>query len=161
MSALSSSSSLSCSGLSLPPGPLFSAFVSLSGVRLLPRLADLERDGWDERHVYIDKVNLSTRTDGAFLPQEGNEGFVLNHHWAEYYTMGVLVCHTVVLVLDAAWLDSLYCQGELRLFCVNFRRAYTDAQAGRAPGSEFRLVVLYDANALEGKIHRVDPKFAS
>jgi hypothetical protein len=43
----------------------------------------------------------------------------------------------------------VWCQGELRQFCANFQRAYTEAEerAGRIPGSEFKLVVLYDAAA--------------
>ena len=43
----------------------------------------------------------------------------------------------------------MWCPGELRQFCANFQRADTEAQeqAGRIAGSEFKLVVLYEAAA--------------
>jgi hypothetical protein len=64
----------------------------------------------------------------------------LNDHWAEYY-MGALLAHTVVLVLDGAWAWSPWCQGEL------FRssaQALGAAARREFPGSEFRLVVVYE-----------------
>ena len=102
--------------------------------------------GWTKDHVYIDADCLTQDTPGAFvLP--ARPGVTFNHHWAEYYTMGVLVCHTIVMLFDTAWLDSQFCAGEFEQFCQNFRRAYLKAQADRPPGSEFRLVVLYDDSA--------------
>ena len=91
---------------------LFSFGSRYGGLHLAKRLrtrllADLQGEGWTKEHVYIDAVSLTQDTPGAFWPDEGSPSFMLNHHWAEYYTMGVLVCHTLVLVLDAAWLDSV------------------------------------------------------
>ena len=37
--------------------------------------------------------------------------------------MGVLVAHTVVLVLDAAWVDSGFCASELATFRKNCKLA--------------------------------------
>ena len=68
----------------------------------------------------------------------------LNDHWAEYYFMGALLAHTVVLVLDGAWAHSKWCQGELRLFCENCVQAFGAPAQREFPGSEFQLVVVYE-----------------
>ena len=91
---------------------LFSFGLKYGGLhpakRLRTRLlADLQGEGWSQNHVHIDAVNLTKDTPGAYWPKKRNAAFMLNHHWAEYYTTGVLVCHTLVLVLDSAWLDSV------------------------------------------------------
>ena len=67
-----------------------------------------------------------------------------NDHWAEYYYMGALLAHTVVVVLDTAWVKSPYCQGELALFLRNVRHAYEAGAREEFPGSRFQLVVIYD-----------------
>ena len=68
----------------------------------------------------------------------------LNDHWAEYYYMGALLAHTVVLVLDGAWARSPWCQGELALFRENCAQAFGAAARREFPGSEFQLVVVYE-----------------
>ena len=79
------------------------------------------------------------RTDGTW------DGTWRNDHWAEYYYMGALLAHTIVVVLDTAWVKSKYCQGELALFLENVRHAYDEAKHAEFPGSRFQVVVVYDS----------------
>ena len=103
----------------------------LSGLDLAQALHQRLRGalGWEEQHVYIDAVNLTQSTPGAYPKRDGaglvvrnpqGEEVWLNHHWAEYYSMGALLARTVVLILDQAWLESVWCEGEGKLFLANF-----------------------------------------
>jgi hypothetical protein len=114
--------------------------------------------------VYIDAVNLTSKTPGYFEKKDANGNVVrnalgevikLNDHWAELYYMGVLLAQTVIVVLDPAWLASPNCQEELELLKKNFELAHRDAQRRRFPGSRFQLVVLYDDGAIKAGLVRL------
>ena len=82
---------------------------------------------------------------GAAWRKDGTwTGTWRNDHWAEYYYMGALLAHTVVVALDTAWVKSQYCQGELALFLENARHAYDAGAREQFPGSRFQVVVIYD-----------------
>jgi CHAT domain-containing protein/tetratricopeptide (TPR) repeat protein len=120
-------------------------------VHLRPVVTQPAPDG-PAAEVYIDAVSLTPRTpgyrplvrDGAAVRNAQGEAIGLNDHWAEYYFMGALLAHTVVLVLDGAWARSEWCQGELALFRENCAQAFAAAARRAFPGSEFRLVVVYE-----------------
>ena len=98
--------------------------------------------GWDEAFIYIDQTNLAGKP-GSY-PHPDIPGVTLNAHWAEYYCMGTLLAHTIVIVFDPAWLKSDFCRGELTIFLRNARHATDRNAKARFPGSQFRLMVIYD-----------------
>ena len=115
----------------------------------------IKKPDWDgstpEDEYY--KWDGSTAKDARWRKDGTWSGTWRNSHWAEYYYMGALLAHTIVLVLDTAWVKSQYCRGELKLFLRNARNArHDDAAAAAAaghghegfPGSRFQLVVIYD-----------------
>jgi hypothetical protein len=122
-------------------------------------------DGWpvDEpekpaQQAYLDSINLQSKP-GSVLKDDGTTG---NGHWAEFYLMGTLCAHTVVLIIDGEHEASRFCQGELDSFLENCRRARSflaqpepeprslgsPPSAERFPGSEFDVVVVYEQPAV-------------
>ena len=95
---------------------------------------------WDEAFIYIDAVNLAGKPGSTTLP----DGTTRNKHWAEYYYMGTLLAHTIVIVFDPVWLKSDFCKGELAIFLRNARHATDKHAKAKFPGSQFCLVVIYD-----------------
>ena len=144
---------------------LFSFGSARGGLDLACRLRKklLGALGWGEESIYIDAMNLYTKKPGHMAsshhdttkPFDPNAyakkgaglseaGFLLNKHWAEYYYMGALVAHTIVLLFDPAWAKSEWCQAELDLFLRNVLHAYRADLHEKFPGSRFQLVVVYD-----------------
>jgi hypothetical protein len=101
---------------------------------------------WGEDAVYIDAINLKDKP-GSYIIANGTSR---NNHWAEYYFMATLLAHTVVVILDPAWLASGYCQGELQIFLRNAFLAHQAAKSEEFPGSQFQLVVMYDTETAQG-----------
>jgi hypothetical protein len=124
---------------------LFSFGCARGGINAAVALRSqlLHASGWGDDAVYIDAINLQGKPGSTQQP----DGTQRNDHWAEYYYMGTLLAHTVVVVLDPAWLASDYARGELQLFVRNAAHAH---QFAEFPGSRFQLIVLYDTAAAEG-----------
>ena len=72
------------------------------------------------RIISINAINLQGKPGSTQQP----DGTQRNDHWAEYYYMGTLLAHTVVVVLDMAWRESDYCAGELQIFVRNAAHAH-------------------------------------
>jgi hypothetical protein len=127
---------------------LFSFGCARGGVNAAVALRSqlLHAPGWGDEAVYIDAINLQGKPGSTQQP----DGTLRNDHWAEYYYMGTLLAHTVVVVLDPAWLASDYTRGELQLFARNAAHAHQLAARDEFPGSRFQLIVLYDTSAAEG-----------
>ena len=115
------------------------------------------------QEAYLDSVNLTASKPGTTKLADGT---TRNGHWAEFYLMGALCAHTVVLIIDDEYEASPYCNGELDGFLENCRRAQSfkdgndqpepeaNAATGpageRFPGSDFELVVLYEQDIFVG-----------
>jgi hypothetical protein len=112
------------------------------------------------QEAYIDHINLTSKPGTVTA-----DGQTRNSHWAEFYLMGTLCAHTVVLIIDEEYDDSPWCAGELDAFRDNWRRARAffsaEAAAGGAfPGSEFQLLVVYEQGAFGAeKLARLRARF--
>eukprot|EP01051_Picozoa_sp_SAG22_P011929 SAG22_NODE_1191_length_5205_cov_718.107912_2_plen_1183_part_00 len=133
-------------------------------------------DSTDPQHpaqqAYLDFVNLKSKPGSYTL----DDGTTRNDHWAEFYLMGTLCAHTVVLIIDDEFFATPFCKGELDGFIENCRRARDfkseadgdepepepepepeSAKAhgdARFPGSEFELVVVYEQSKAAGGVGR-------
>lgn len=105
------------------------------------RAALVERGGQDA--AYVDLVDLRAHKDTTVTPVTLPSGKridkVLNPHWAEFYYMSVLLCETVVLILDKAWTDSAYCAGEWQLMLRAINKTYGQS----APAYDLHVVIIY------------------
>jgi hypothetical protein len=128
--------------------------------------------GKPAQQAYIDFINLASKPGTQTLAN----GTTRNGHWAEFYLMGTLCAHTVVLIIDNEFEASPFCQGELDGFEENYRRAQSfmlaaetdqselepeaetkaeaeaeaEAEEVRFPGSEFELLVVYEQGIFAG-----------
>lgn len=71
----------------------------------------------------------------------------LNPNWAQYYYMASLSMTTCVVVLDEAWLSSLYCEGEWNVFhkmMDTFMDGKERTSEEHSAAYDFELVVIYD-----------------
>jgi hypothetical protein len=136
---------------------------------LLDKIAGWATDepGNPAQEAYLDFFNLAFKPGTYTLP----DGTYRNDHWSEFYLMGTLCAHTVVLIIDDEFEASPFCVGELDGFVENCHRARdfkreatghepkrepepedeTRLEGRRFPGSEFELAVVYEQSKSAGE----------
>jgi CHAT domain-containing protein/tetratricopeptide (TPR) repeat protein len=154
----------------MQPTRVMFSFAAVDGGLHLAR--DMRRDllagivGWTPdtpdhlgQEAYIDTFNLVSKPGTIEL----KDGQKRNSHWAEFYLMGTLCAHTVVLIIDDEYDDSPWCTGELDAFRANWLRARSETwmelfgnkdlepepELGHvdsigSPGSTFQMLVVYE-----------------
>jgi hypothetical protein len=115
--------------------------------------------GW-KRHRDTQLVPMTRKEDNApVLDSQGKQVIkVMNHHWAEFYYSAMLFAKVVVIVLDSAWRESKWCQGEWKLFMKHFQETFTDDQKQEQQAYYFQLIVVYDSKLSKNPSKRSDEK---
>jgi len=143
---------------------LFSFGAKAGGFDLakyLQRIIGEEKNrGWVTNTSYIDAVQLRQHKATVVVPTELPNGKkidkVLNPHWAEFYYFCASLVSVTVVLLDKAWMDSINCVAEAKMFSDMMNKLQAGAKRSddslfgkfnidSIAGADFRYLIVYDA----------------